>query len=523
MYLFRHAAYRDVAYALQLPSERARLHSAAFTITEEEFADTLAMVAAELAEHARHARTDGPDEQADALAKAELRYLLMAIDRQNAGAQWDNLLRSADHALACPACSSESTLRVLKVRAGALQTIGHSKDALAAWRTLAAAGDEQDDGDSAVSGRCSAALILASAGAHDESSELIRQAEEIARESGDGVLLATVHMKRAMLCNSRGDTAETERLLQLALEVVPPDSGADIHWLVRGNLANLYANSGRREQAIESYHELLEVMRTRGDKQHVGVVLANLGRQYLVGGEVELAETYLLQANEIARASGNLRSGAFALANLATCDMLRGQFGRAEESIVRAIEIAREYGLVVYHAAYRCTWALLQLLQGHEQVAHAAAEEARNEFIAVNAEAYLPEFCSIVRLRIAVWQAVSEVEPGRGTSRLRAAPPSRSWLVVIRSLAKEIEKDCDTKGAMAPAALVAAADEARELVAEVAAAVDEDRPALVFRGYLPSQMRPELRRTLVERLSQTDAGIMKRLHPELWRALNEND
>ncbi|MCA8917082.1 MAG: hypothetical protein KDB90_16960 [Planctomycetes bacterium] len=519
IYLFRHAAYRDVAYALQLPSERARLHGVAFRITEQEFADAVALVASELAEHARLARDGAPPEEATALAKAELRYLGMAMKRLNDRAQWDHLLHTAEFALACPGCEGMDHIEALSHRATALQNLGRRRDVVGAWLALAHTADELLVTRPRVLGRCAAALVVANMGEHERAKELIDQAEALARELNDDLLLAKTMMDRSMLSNLLGDAAENERLLLLALETFPKGHDSDVQWSIRGNLANMYSNSGRREEGIQAYLELLQTLRRLGDRRQEGIALANLGRQYLVGGELELAETRLLEAIEVATELGNLRSVGFALANLAAVDMQRGNFDRAEHSINRALDIALEYALVVYHAAYRSTWALLQLLQGHEREAKDAAEDARLEFVSVGGEAFIPEFCGIVRLRIAAWQAVSEAVPGRSTSRLSAEPPSPSWLAVMRTMASDIQQARKERGDSAAAGLVEAADTATALVAEIASAVRERRPALVFRGYLPTEMRPELRRALISRMSTGDVSALKSLHPELWRAL----
>ncbi|MCB9893005.1 MAG: tetratricopeptide repeat protein [Planctomycetes bacterium] len=520
IYLFRHAAYRDVAYALQLPSERARLHAAAFHITEAEFADAVALVASELADHARLARDGASLEEAAGLAKSELHYLKIAMDRLHARAQWENLLHAADHALACPGCEGAIRIEALGHRAMALQNMGRRLECVDTWLAVAMAGDELGIEKPRVQGRSSAALVVANIGEHARAKELIDEAEALSRQFNNDLLLSSTLMNRAMLSNLLGDAAENERLLLLALETFPKGSDSEIQWSIRGNLANMYSNSGRREEGIAAYLELLEILRGLGDRRQESIALANLGRQYLVGGELEQAEKHLLQAIEIATELGNLRSVGFAQANLASVDLQRGNFARAESAILQALEIAREYALVVYHAAYQSTWALLQLLQGHEQEAKDAAEDSRAEFSSVGGDAFIPEFCGIVRLRIAAWQAVSMPVPGRSTSRLSAEPPSPSWLVVMRTMASEIQKAREERGASAAAGLVEAADTASALVAEIAAAIKERRPALIFRGYLPGEMRVELRRALLERLSAGEGGALKSLHPDLWKALH---
>jgi tetratricopeptide (TPR) repeat protein len=521
IYLFRHAAFRDVAYSLQLPSDRARLHAAAFEITEHAWAGEAALVAAELAEHARLAQDGAEPAEAARLAAAELRYLGMALKRFRERAQWDSLLQAATRMLECPGCEGGTLIEAQYERASALESMGRRPDALDAYLQLADEARAQGHHKGEVNGCCGAALASVYLGRHEQATSLVDRAEKAARANGAPALLAKALMDRAMLASARGEFAENERYLREAMAVYPPGSTDPFLWIIRGNLANLYSHNGRRSEAIATYLELLRVLKNGDDGRMIGVALGNLGRQYMLAGELGQAETCLLEAIDSASEHGNLRSAAFALANLAEVDLRRGNLDRAATSIARASESAREFGLPIYHAAYRCTEALLQLLIGREQEAQQAVEDARAEFLSVGGEAFVAEYCGVVRLRIAASQAVSMAVPGRVTSRLRTDPPAPIWLPVMRAIAAEIKESCMSRGSNAGAQLEAAHKAAAALVAEVEAAVNEQRPALVFRGHLPGEMRPELRRALVARMSAGEAASLKKLHPALWQALGE--
>lgn len=519
IYLFRHAAFRDVAYSLQLPSDRARLHAAAFEITEHAWGAEAALVAAELAEHARLAQDGASREEAAVLAAAELRYLQLAIRRFKERAQWESLHQASVRMLECPGCEGATRIEALSEVAGALENMGRRAEAVDAYLRLAEVARAQGHDKGEVQGCCGAALSGAYLGRHEQGLSLVVEAERIARRTGDHALLAKALMDRAMLASARGDYAENERYLGEAMNAFPPGSTNPFLWIIRGNLANLYSNSGRRDEAIRTYLELLRVLKDGNDRRMIGVALGNLGRQYMLAGELEQAEQRLLEAIDSATEHGNLRSAAFARASLAEIDLRRGNLERCRDAILQACESAREFGLPIYHAAYRCTESLLYLLLGHEQEAQQAVEDARAEFLSVGGEAFVPEYCGLVRLRIAASQAVSMAVPGRVTSRLRAEPPAAAWLPVMRAMAAEISASRAARGDRAGAQLEAAAGIAAALVAEVENAMAEKRPALVFRGHLPGEMLPGLRRTLLARMPRAESEALRKLQPALWQAL----
>jgi len=519
IYLFRHAAFRDVAYSLQLPSDRARLHAAAFEITEHAWGAEAALVAAELAEHARLAQDGASPEEAEVLAAAELRYLQLAIRRFKERAQWESMHQAAVRMLECPGCEGGPRIEALSEVAGALESMGRRADAVDAYLRLAKEARAQGHRKGEINGCCGAALSGVYLGRHEQGLALVTEAEQLARQSGDPALVAKALMDRAMLASARGDYADNERYLNEALKTFPPGSKDPFLWIIRGNLANLYSNSGRRDEAIQTYLELLQVLKDGNDRRMIGVALGNLGRQYMLAGDLEQAESRLLEAIDSATEHGNLRSAAFARASLAEVDLRRGNLERCRDSILLACDSAREFGLPIYHAAYRCTESLLQLLLGHEQEAQQAVEDARAEFISVGSDVFIPEYCGIVRLRIAASQAFSTAVPGRVTSRLRMDPPLPSWLPVMRAIANEIRKSFDARGRSAGAQLEAADKAAGSLVAEIESAVAEKRPALVYRGHLPGEMLPVLRKSLLARMPKAESALLQKMHPALWQAM----
>lgn len=518
-YLFRHAAYRDVAYELQLPSERSHLHARALGIMERLFANEPHLVAAELAVHARQAQRETDPELAEALSKAEFRYLLLQIEQEERRAQWDSLVHTTERALEC-ARDDEALLGVWEKRVLALEYLGRRVEAEAGYLTLAELGRRLGVAARVITGLCGAATCMFNLGRHDEAERTFAEAEAAAGD--DRALQAKLYMDRALFANARGDFEENERHLLNALEL---SDACDRRFRLglRGNLANLYGNTGRHDLAIAEFGPLAQEFAAFNDLRGQATAYANLGRQYLLIGDCEGAATNLQLAIQYASEIGNLRSVAFALSNLAEVNLMRGDLDSALASAERARDIASEQGLPLYHAAYECTLALVHLLLGHEKKAAELVEDARAEFIAVHGETFVPEYCNPVRLRIAAWQAISAVVPGRSTSRLQAAPPSPSWLPVMRVLLHEMEESREARGPSAGTQLRKATEAARLLIAEIETAVAENRPALVFRGYLPAELQADARKSMLVRLqkqSPAECATLQKFHPALWQAMN---
>lgn len=519
IYLFRHAVYRDVGYELQMPSERARLHASALEITEQIFAGELHLVAAELADHAHLAQLDAPAEVANALVEAEFRYLLIQIEQEQRRAQWESMVQTATRALECSVHDDAQLARLLTLKSEALQNLGRRQEAETVWFELVELGKRQQDNQLIVTGLCGAAHCQLNPGVHDKAADAFRQAD--AYVGDDPALRAKLMMDRAMLSNARGDFAEHEKQLLKALEL---SGTADPNFRrgLRGNIANMYGSTGRRDEAIAEYIALAEEFREAGNLRGLATARANLGRQHLLAGELATASEYLHSAIELATEIGIQRSVAFALASLAEVQSRLGLLEQARGTAERAREMANEQGLPLYHAAYTCTLAEIHLVLGHEQLAIELIENARAEFIEVHGAAFISEYCSPVRLRIAAWQAVSMEVSGRSTSRLKASPPNASWLPVLRELMRELEESRIERGASAGPHLVQALETGRNLVKELETAVADKRPALVFRGYLPSELRPEARQALVKRLhahSPVEADMLQKMHPVLWQAM----
>ena len=518
IYLFRHAAYRDVAYRLQIPSDRAELHALALEIMEEVFHFDIEKFSQELAEHARHAREQGASE-IPGLAVREARYVMQAVKRAEARAQWSIVNMLADHALACPALDMAGRLDAMNHRAHALRSLGRISESESLSLEVSELARSHGNERLRLQSMLDAAAVRISRGALAEGVALLDQAEPLAQgmaRQGDPQLLTGLYIQHSLAATHY---EEVERWLQKADEAIAQHTDTSVYAAVQGNKANLLGALGRHEEAAAILTDLVQVFTKLDEIKSVSVCWANLGRQQLMRGERELAEAALGKAIQTASEVGNSRTEAFARANLATLQIRRGALDAAAANLERAINISRDHELHAYHAAYLCSAAELSLLLGHELEAQQHVEHARAEFHAAGSDAFTVEYCGTMRLRIAASQAVSTGRPGRATASVAVAPPSPMWLPVVRELLEQVREEAAARGERPGLLLEEGVKFGSALLHELESAIAEQRPALVFRGHLPGELRPSLRAELLKRMTDGEKSTLKSLHPGLWEAL----
>ena len=506
IYLFSHAAYRDVAYALQLPSERGRLHDLAMQIIEQAFASELDTYALELAAHARIARQHLPAAQAEQLAAAEAGYIMRALKRAESKSQMESVLELCGLALSCPALSTKDRATAMTMRGTTLRDLGRPAEAIASWIETTEYARAIGDAATTVSSLTFHATVLLARGKFDEGFALLDEAEALAIEHKLTERHALALVERAF---GGRDELENERLLQKALELLKDMPDCPSFPTVEGSLANLYANTGRRAEAIRIFRRLVETFARHDRRRFMSVALANLGRQLLLENRLEEAEHSLNQAIAIARETGNGRTRCFALANLAEVQMYQGRLTSAAGSIETALDMIRDFELPLYNGAYRCTLAALHLLRGGLAEASEIVDMARHDFESARGADFIAEYCGIVRLRIAADYAC-----------LGHQAPAARWLPVMRAELATIEATYAKRG-REHTLLHAVKQAAVALMAEVEDARRNERPALIYRGHLPGELSPPLRKALCDEMTPDADRQLLRENAPLWEALHQ--
>lgn len=513
-YLFTHAVYREVAYHLQLPSERARLHGLALDILEAAHGANLPAVALALAQHARLA-SENPTRE-DKLREARFLRMVMEAARQRAAQETG--LRCADRLLELDVLDSLDQFSVMQQRANMLADLGRAEATRAAQAQTIEFATRRCTPRERASALLAASRFEAMQGGLEACRAMLAQADAIVGPDGDAGLRGSVLESKATLADHEGDQAAAESMFRQAIELQRQAGNRPLMRQVQGNLANTLAARGRREEALAILLDLIPHFEADGDLRTVGIALSNVAKQLLVLGRHAQSEQQFLRAIELHRMTGVRRSEAFALANLSEVWRHLGKLDQSEQAIVKALAIAREVGQPVYSAAYLATHAGLLLLTGRETEAQQRLEESRAEFEAGGGGRYVPEYCDIWRLRVAASQACNGGAPKRGTSRLRAEPPDPRW-VKAAGLILESMKSVAGSGTADLNTAIAAAE---KVVDELRHAAAEKRPALLLRGHLPAELAPALRHALLERMTARhpeQLAMLRKQNPALVAAL----
>ncbi len=298
-YLFRHAAVRDAAYHLQLPSERARLHKHTLEILEGLLpAPDLNQYATALADHAQLAQV-GVTWLGDALPKKELAYLQSAA--QAAVARYENQLAAAlfDRLATHPAASAGQRIDAM-IEGGVIL-----------W----------------FAGRRQAAIL--------------RLDEAVTRATGDTRRLAFALIERGTLYRDLNQTDRAEHDLSAALQAAKQCSDESLQLRALGNLCTV-RQAGKTGAEVEAlYAPVLELARRLNNSRAVGISLGQIAQGWLDLGDYRKAESLLLQSLDLLRGAGDLMNTAVMLSTLGSA-FLRRHDGDVRGARQRAVSYFRE-------------------------------------------------------------------------------------------------------------------------------------------------------------------------------------
>jgi tetratricopeptide (TPR) repeat protein len=387
-YLFRHALLRDAAYQLQLPGDRARLHTLAFEIIEQlhggrapeppplEGAASIPFmpqaideVAEQLADHLLLASAGAKQ---PALCRLYLRRAAETAERNfrthtarslfealasrlEGAAKGEALRRAAEMAVLCG--NPKDAIPIL-AKAIKLQRAAKRRD-LAAIAIACLAGIFKDTG-----------LIKKAEAKYRLALALVREAGERRTE---GIILANL----ANVCWEDARLDEAENLHKAAEAIHREVQNVLSLGILKANLAGIYHVTGRLEMAATAYHDALAVLVKETDRLHRGVILQNLALLQKSVGELGEAERNLESAIAIHRECGNLRSEGNSLGNLAALYRETGRLAAAEEKFVLALDILRDVGRPRFESNHLCGYALLLIETGRLDAAKVAWNRAQ--------------------------------------------------------------------------------------------------------------------------------------------------
>jgi tetratricopeptide (TPR) repeat protein len=374
-YLFRHVLLREVAYQIQLPGDRAKLHALALRLLQDlletpplpapdSFGDrqfqphAMDGAAEELAVHAKMAQLSAGEDLA-ALREAELHYLWRAAVFARQRCDNARSIQLFEAAAMHPAADSVLRISALREHGWMLHTTAQPAVGLKSLEQALAIARETCFTIEEARLLGILGLVAADSGNRDEASRLYRQALELQRLGAPPT--DTSRTLTYLAAGMRDDFAASEAMFREAIELAQQGGDDRGVGVALANLAVRLVDQGRNSEGEATYREALLIQRKIGNKRIEGIVLANLALLLEEDNRLEEAERLYEQALECHRLYGNRRSEGFALGNLAT---LYGRTGRPElarRTFEQALEIHAQLGARWNLAVHQCDYAVFLL------------------------------------------------------------------------------------------------------------------------------------------------------------------
>jgi tetratricopeptide (TPR) repeat protein len=161
---------------------------------------------------------------------------------------------------------------------------------------------------------------------------------------------------QGMIFFHRRDFEGARRCFEEALREARPAGMPQRLIPILGNLGNVCAALGEKEEARRCYREVLELQRRESDIKTVGQTLVNLGNLSRELGEYERARAYYLEAEEQLDHAGDAYSLGLLYSNLGLLEEELKQLDVAVRFYKRAIDLHKRVG---HEEGLAATWGQL--------------------------------------------------------------------------------------------------------------------------------------------------------------------
>ena len=162
--------------------------------------------------------------------------------------------------------------------------------------------------------------------------------------------------QQGMIFLHRRDFHGARRCFEEALREARPAAKPERLMPVLGNLGNVLAALGEKEEARRCYLEILELQRRALDVKTVGQTLVNLGNLSRELGELERARAYYFEAEDQLEQAGDDCSLGMLFSNLGLLELDEGKTEDAVQSFSRAIDLHKKTG---HEEGLAATWGQL--------------------------------------------------------------------------------------------------------------------------------------------------------------------
>lgn len=153
----------------------------------------------------------------------------------------------------------------------------------------------------------------------------------------------TDYFSKGMIYLHRGDLKGALRFFELSLGQEDRDVKKRV--AILGNLGNVYAGLGDKENARIHYQQVLNLHRENSiEAETVGQTLVNLGNLYREMGDIPRARAHYLEAEPIIERAEDLTSLGTLYSNMALLELDTGQLIEARNLFKKAIEHHKRTG-----------------------------------------------------------------------------------------------------------------------------------------------------------------------------------
>jgi tetratricopeptide (TPR) repeat protein len=167
---------------------------------------------------------------------------------------------------------------------------------------------------------------------------------------------ASPSYQQGMIFLHRLDYEGARGCFEEALREARPEGEPERLVPILGNLGNVCAALGEKEEARRCYREILELQRRESDLKTVGQTLVNLGNLSRELGEHERARAYYLEAEEQLEGVGDSYSLGMLYSNLGVLEEELKQLDAAVRLFKRAIDLHKRVG---HEEGLAATWGQL--------------------------------------------------------------------------------------------------------------------------------------------------------------------
>jgi diguanylate cyclase (GGDEF)-like protein len=200
--------------------------------------------------------------------------------------------------------SVRERLRFWNNLAGTLSAAGELGQAIAAYQTASELADQVEYPPWRATVRTGMAGALAAFGQQRRAERMAREAVEIAKSSGDHLLISEAYTTLGVVLDEGGDSEGLLTAMKLAIEHARlAGNGASLSILL-GNVAHYHLVNHDYPQAEQVSLEALELAEREEDRRGVALAQANLGLSRIGLGRVEEGKVLVRQSLEFDEARG---------------------------------------------------------------------------------------------------------------------------------------------------------------------------------------------------------------------------